>query len=206
MIKSPFLIIKNFLSPLDCENIVRVYDSHFPDVDNKDRDIKTLLTNPLYQQRVWDKLSDYFDYIEKYHSVEIDSISHMDVEWYPEKGVQEELRCENSHYFAKKWSVINEYDFTVIVFLKDHNDKANFDPDFECYGGKLEFANHRFGVNPERGTAIIFPSNQYFLNRTESPKFGELFQLRMHLICTKRFKYSPDNYKGNYTLWFKDLT
>lgn len=206
MIKSPFLIIKDFISPLDCENIVGTYDNHFPDVDNKDRDIKTILSNPLYQQRVWERLSDYFDYIEKYYSVEVDSISHMDVEWYPEKCIQEELRCENSHYFAKKWSLINEYDFTVVVFLKDYNDKANFDQDFECYGGKIEFANHLFGINPQRGTAIIFPSNQYFLNRTLTPKAGSLFQLRMHLICTERFKYSPDNYKGNYSIWFKDLT
>ena len=119
---------------------------------------------------------------------------------------EETLKCENSIYLNKSWKLVNDYDFTMILFLKDHNESSNFDDMFECYGGKLEFPNHQFGFNPERGTAIIFPSNHYFLNKTNTPTYGDLFQVRLHFICTERFKYNPDNFKGNYLTWFKDLT
>ncbi len=206
MTKSPFLLIKNFISPLECENIISSFNGHFPDFDKNDKDIKTILKNPLYQKRIWERLSDYFDYIENYYSVEVDTLSPVNIEWYPERCIQEDLRCENSQYIAKSWRIFNDYDFVVLIFLKDLNESTNFDRDFECYGGKLELPNHNFGINPERGTAIIFPANQYFLNRTLSPKFGDMFQIRLHISCEKRFKYSPSDYQGNYSIWFNNLT
>jgi len=205
MTKSPFLIIKDFISPLDCETIVSAVSQHFPDVDGEDADLKTILTNPLYEKRIWGRLEEYFEYIEDYYTVEIDSLSKMDLEWYPEQCVQEPLHCENSMYINKQWKIINDKDFTVIVFLKDYNNSKDFDNDFEVYGGKLEFVNHQFGFNPVRGTAIIFPSNHYFLNRTVSPMFGDLFQAKFHISCSTRFKYNPNNFAGNYKTWFGDL-
>lgn len=203
MSKSPFLIVKNFISPLECEAMVDSANRNFPNTDINNKPIKTIVKLPVYERRVWERLSEFFDNIEKYHNVEIDSLSGMDVEWYPAKSTQEGTRCENSKYFTKEWKIINDYDFTVVVFLKDSNMTRAFDEDFECYGGKLEMVNHRFGFNPERGTAIIFPSNQYFLNATVPPLLGDLFQLRLHIICDKRFKYSPQNYQGDHSVWFK---
>ena len=206
MIKSPFLIIKDFLSPLECESIVKLFDGHFSDYDKDNNEIKTTLSNALYQQRVWTKLEEYFSYMENWYSVEIDSISHMDIEWYPQDCVQEALRCENSQFISKQWRLINNNDFTVIIFLMDYNDSPNFDPDFECYGGKVEFPNHKFSFMPQRGTVIIFPSNQYFLNRTLSPVAGDAFQLRLQISANKRFKYNPKSYEGDFTTWFSNLT
>ena len=203
MIKSPFLVIEDFLSPLDCEIIVEKYGNSLPDCNDKGVELKTILPHPLYENRIWNKLSDYFEYIESYYSVEIESLSKMHVEWYPEGCPQEPVRCENSIYTNKKWSITNKNDFTVIIFLKSFNSSKNFDTDFECYGGKLEFPNHNFGFTPIRGTAIIFPSNQYFLNATKSPEISDMFQARLHITCEKRFQYSPKSYEGNYTTWFK---
>lgn len=206
MIKSPFLLIKDFISPLECEKIVDIFNGHFPDFNKEDKDLKTILKNPLYQKRIWEKLSDYFEYIEKYYSTEIQSLSSIDIEWYPEQCVQEQLRCENSQFITKQWRIVNDYDFVVLIFLKDLNENRDFDPAFECYGGKLELPNHNFSINPQRGSALIFPANQYFLNRTLSPTFGDMFQIRMHITSENRFKYSPSNYEGNYNVWFKSLT
>ena len=82
----------------------------------------------------------------------------------------------------------------------------DFDEEFECYGGELEMINHAFTINPSRGTAIVFPSNQYFINRTVTPEYGDMFQMRFHVSCVDRMKYSPADYRGNYSTWFKGLT
>lgn len=206
MIKSPFLIIKNFMSPMECEQLLDSIDISIPNYDHEDNPIKTVLNLPLFRQRVWNRLQSYFDIIENYYNVEIESISEVDLEWYPEGCVEESPRCENSFFNGKKWIIKNDYDFTVIVFLKDHNDSQDFDDAFECYGGQLEFSNHAFSINPIRGTAVIFPGNQYFINRTRSPKYGDAFRLRTNIICFDRFDYDKDSYKGNYSIWFKDLT
>lgn len=202
MIKSPFLALPEFISPLDCEDILSSLDLSYPNTNEKDAPIKTVLKAPITQSRIWKRAEEYFDSIEAYYDVEIDSMNAVDVEWYPESCVEESPRCENSIYISDKWRVMNDYDFTMVVFLKDFNSNPDFDIDFECYGGKLEFINHQFGFNPQRGTAILFPGNQYFINRTASPKMGDAMQLRTHLTCTERFKYHPQNYEGNYKTWF----
>ncbi len=206
MIKSPFLLIKNFMSPMECENLLASIDTTMPNYDSEDRPIKTNIRVPVFQNRIWQRLEHYFESIEGYYGVEIDSVTPVDVEWYPEGCVEEAPRCENSVFNGKKWSIFNDYDFTVVVFLKDYNDKPDFDEEFECYGGKLQIINHAFSIAPHRGMAVIFPSNQYFINKTESPKYGDAFQLRMHLVCTERFKYNRHDYEGNYSIWFKGLT
>lgn len=204
--RSPFLILNNFLSPLECENYVYASDLSFPNTEVDGTPVKTTFKLPLLQRRVWNRIEQYFSSIESYYNVEIDSVSSIDVEWYPEKCLDEPARCENSLYNGRKWAIRNNYDFTVIVFLKTYNEKTDFDVDFECYGGKLEMINHQFSFNPNRGNAIVFPSNQYFINRTTSPILGDFLQLRFHITCTQRFAYDRNMYMGNYSTWFKGLT
>lgn len=206
MIKSPFLIVKDFMSPMECETLLGSIDISIPNYDQNDDPIKTVLRLPIFQQRVWNRMEEYFSDIEDYYSVEVDSLTPVDIEWYPERCVDEPKRCENSRYFNNKWKLINDYDFTVVVFLKDYNNKRDFDEEFECYGGKLEISNHGFSFNPVRGMAVIFPSNQYFINRTETPQFGDAFQLRFHIVCSERFNYNREHYQGNHSIWFKGLT
>lgn len=206
MIKSPFLILQDFISPLECEELLSSIKVYEPNVDSEDDPIKTILRLPVAQNRLWNRFSNYFESIENYYNVEIDQMTAIDVEWYPESSAQEPQRCENSVFRQNNWAIVNDYDFTVIIFLKDFNKSDDFDEEFECYGGELEMINHAFTINPKRGNAIIFPSNQYFINRTVSPQYGDMFQLRFHVSCAERFKYSPSDYGGNYTLWFKGLT
>ena len=206
MIKSPFLVLKNFISPMECERLVDSIDTSFPNVNNDDVPIKTILRLPVYQNRLWARIEDFFEIIENHYGVEVDAVTPIDVEWYPENCVEEAPRCENSLSHGNKWKLCNDNDFTIIVFLKDYNNTRYFDNEFECYGGKLEITNHNFSFNPTRGTAVIFPSNQYFINRTASPKVGDAIQLRTHIVCTKRFVYDRSQYEGNYSVWFKGLT
>lgn len=200
--RPPFLILKEFLSPLECENVLSSIRLDFPNVDVNDNPIKTIIKAPVIQNRVWQRMELYFEIIEKYYQVEIDSIGEVDIEWYPEESIKEQTRCENSIYINSKWQIVNDNDFCMVVFLKDYNDSKNFDIDFECYGGKLNMVNHGFGFNPERGTAIIFPGNQNFINLTDPPKYGDALQIRTHITTVERYKYSPSLFPGNFKTWF----
>lgn len=201
MIKSPFLIIKDFLSPLECEEMLPIFDvEHDPRSGTKPE--KMVLESPLHQQRIWMHLEDCFEDIEEYFNVEIKYVEPVDFELYPENCDDAGQRCENSLYIGGKWSIVNRYDFTVVIFLKDYCEETNLDPDYECYGGQLEMLNHKFKFNPERGTAIIFPSNQYFINRTVPSKFGDVCQARVQITCFDKFEYDTSNFQGDYRVWF----
>lgn len=202
-IKNPFFVIKNFISPLECEKILIQLDDSIPNYTAKDIPLKTIIKKPIIESRIWDKLEIYSASIEQYYNMIIKSISSVDIELYAENCQQEEQRCENSAYHASKWRIKNSYDFTCILFLKDYNESPDFDDIFECYGGKLNMVNHGFSFNPNRGQLIIFPSNQYFINYTQSPKLCDFFQMRFHLICEKRWPYDRNNFSGNYKVWFK---
>lgn len=206
MIKSPFIILKDLLSPLECENLLSTLDIDEPNRLTDGKPIKTILSVPVFQNRLWNRMENYFDFIENYYNVNILEIANVELEWYPESAQDEVPRCENSIYSNNDWRIINDFDFTMILFLKDYNNSTDFDIDFECYGGRLEMSNHGFSFNPTRGTAIIFPSNQYFINRTETPTYGDCFQIRTHLICDKRFEYNKTDFEGNYKVWFDKLT
>lgn len=202
MIKSPFLVIKNFLSPLECEELLSVYDLDFSNVDEAGKPIKSTISSPLHQSRIWSHIEDCFEDIEDFYNVEIKHVDEVGFEWYPQNCVDSGTRCENSMYSDGKWSLVNRNDFSIIIFLKDYCNTSDIDPEFECYGGQLEMPNHRFKFTPERGTAIIFPSNQYFLNRTVPSSIGDVCQIRTHITCTTRFLYDPQDYEGDYTIWF----
>ena len=203
--KSPFLIIENFYSPLECENIVSLVDTSTPNMENRKK-VKSVYTHGLTTSRVWNRFSEYITDIEDYFNIEIDSASAVDVEIYPANSILEDFHCDNSIYKDGKWKLFNKKDFTCILFLKDHSTDEQFDPLFECYGGQLEIKNHQFSFNPQRGSMVIFPSNQYFIYRTLAPKFGDFLQAKFFITCPERFVYDKNQYAGNYKVWFDSLT
>lgn len=204
-IKSPFLILKDLFSPAECEDFLFVYDLGFHNKNIDGNPIKSTLYSTLHQHRIWQRLEEYLEDIQNYYDVDIDYLSEVEFEWYPEKCVNEGIRCENSRYDDGKWSIVNRNDFTIIIFLKDHCETSDIDPEYECRGGKLEFSNHQFSFIPERGTGIVFPSNHYFLNSTTQSTLGDVCQIRLHFTCDTLFQYEPRNYEGNYTTWFSNI-
>jgi hypothetical protein len=128
----------------------------------------------------------------------------MQFEWYPE-GCTSEFVCENSEFLRQKWLRTKARDFTCILFLSDYQEKIPFEQEFEVYGGKLEFVQHKFGFNPKRGTLIVFPSDPHFINITTPILAGDLFQVRIQIAAKSPYLYNPQDFPGNYTTWFKGL-
>jgi len=203
--KSPFTIVRDFLSPLLCEQFCDKIGFTEPDVDAKtNKPLRMLKFDDDIQTIIYSKLINLMPAIEKYYDFEYRGTERMMVKWYTE-GVIPITSCENSTYLKKKWIRSRDRDFTGIVFLSDYQENENFDSDYEVYGGKLEFPQHKFGVNPERGTLILFPSVPHFINATANIHAGELYQVRFHIAAKEPYLYNPENFPGDYRSWFAGL-
>lgn len=149
-------------------------------------------------------MEDLIPALEEYYEYTHEGILPFQIEWFPPNYKEAPPRCEGSTFVNGKWCKKNSIDLCIVLFLTDYQDVAPFDETFEAYGGKLEFINHEFSITPKRGTLVVFPANEYFINHTSAVHAGSMYQIRVHLIGSydTPFIYDPENYKGDYTTWF----
>jgi hypothetical protein len=207
MEKSPFLVVKNFITPSFAENIINTLELNYPNEDINGKFLKTTSPNQLVEMRLLPLLDELIPIVEQYYGFKTKGILPFKFEWFVE-GFKVEPAKNLSYFYhtaESRWKKISDIDFTGVIFLNDYNDQSPIDTDFEVYGGKLEFPNHAFGFNPQRGTLVLFPECQYFANTTSGITIGELIQIRFHIVPETPYKYSPNNFKGNYTTWFKNV-
>lgn len=200
--KSPFYVMEEFISPLQCENIVDSCDFFVPDTDKHGTNIKTIKTNDKVDQIIYNKMRGIIPQLQTYYNFEYKGTERTQIEWYPVNSNQPPL-SENSMFLRGKWVRIKPRDFTAILFLSDFNDLIPFDSEYDVYGGKLEFPQHNFGFNPIRGSLIVYPSDPHFINNTSTILVGNLFQARIHISAKDIWMYDSSKFPGNYTTWFK---
>jgi hypothetical protein len=203
--KNPFLIFENFISPLQCEDIIIGNNNTFPNLDKHNKVQPLYSRNGLAETRILPQVkAEVIPRVEEYYDVEVKGITPFMMEWYAAgyEGTNKP-RCENSIYLNGKWQRSNNNDFTAVIFLNDYNDETPFDDEYEVFGGQLEFITHGFSFNPQRGTLIIFPGAPNFINNTAEVKAGELTQIRFHIATHELFVYDMEKFKGNFETWFK---
>jgi hypothetical protein len=202
--KSPFLVYNEFLSPLQCEDIIYGDNNIFPNVDRHGKIQPLRTSNRLAEVRLTPGLEHkVVPDMEAHYGVEVKGIKRFTMEWYPSGyDGSEKSRCENSTYTGGKWQRINDNDFAGIIFLNDYQDVYPFDNSFEVCGGQLEFPTHNFSFNPRRGTLIIFPGVSNFINHTAAVQAGELTQIRFHVATHEYFVYDMSQFTGTHETWF----
>jgi len=200
--RNPFFVIEEFISPLACEDIIYRLNHTTPDYDIENIPLKTVKSNRLSDIRLLPSLEEYIPDLEAYYEYEHKGILPFNYEWYVPGFKKENPKCENSAYINNKWVRINDYDFTGILFLNDYQEKPPFDSSYEVVGGKLEFPYHNFAFNPVRGTLIIFPGDQHFINHTSPVLAGELNQIRFHMVAESMYNYDKTKFQGSYLDWF----
>lgn len=208
MIKSPFIIIEDFISPLACEEIIDNLQNQLPDVDENNVPQPGMKFNRLSESRLHTAIEEFLiEDLEEYYDFEYKGMLPFEFEWYPQGCKNNKQRCENSVYLKNinKWHRINNKDFCGIIFLNDYRDKKPFDSDFEVMGGKLQFLNHNFSINPKRGTLIFFPGNEHFINCTADVQVGDLNQIRFFVSANKPWIYDKTKFPGDYKSWFANL-
>lgn len=204
MTKSPFYVVKEFLSPYLCEEIIDIADYNIPDIDKDNNPVKTTKTSERAGAIIYERLLGLLPNLQAHYNFVYKGTEEMEFEWFPE-SVKGEFLCGNSRYLRGKWLRTSTRDFTGIIFLNEYQEKIPFEQEFEVYGGKLEFVQHRFGFNPQRGTLIVFPADPHFINITTEIFAGDLFQVRFHIAGHTPYLYMPNDFPGDYTSWFKDV-
>lgn len=202
--RSPFYIVQGFLSPKYCEQIVDSLGFYTPDETPDGKPQKMVRHHEKSEDIIFNGLQVLIPSLMAYYDVEYRGTEHMLFEFYAQETLSEPL-CENSNYLRSKWVRTKERDLSGVLFLSDFNDNVPFDSEYEVYGGKLEFPQHKFGFNPQRGTLIIYPSDPHFINATSPILFGDLYQVRLHIATKKPYLYDPTKFPGDYRTWFKGL-
>jgi hypothetical protein len=204
MDKSPFYVIQEFISPLVCEDLVDDADFNHPDVDKDQKPVLTKKRSDIAEQVVFDRVRQVTPAIlAHYGNLQYRGTERVSFEWIAAGCAGIAAHCENSERIERKWVRMHARDLTCVLFLSDLQDQPGFDDTYECYGGKLEFPQHYFGFNPQRGTLVVFPSEPHFINQTTPVVLGNLYQARFHIACQSPFLYNPKDFPGNYITWFK---
>lgn len=200
-VKSPFYVVEEFVSPLMCEDILDMCDFNVPDLDKNLKEIPTNKTSDRAEEIVYNRLKQLVPALEVYYGIDYKGTERIQFEWFPE-GSTSTPQCENAVFVRGKWLRTKARDLSAILFLTDYQDTPPFEDEYEVYGGKLEFPQHKFGFNPQRGTLIVFPSDPHFINLTSSIYAGDAYQARIQMATKTPLIYDPTKFQGNYLSWF----
>lgn len=203
-VKSPFIIMREYLSPLQCERIVDEIDVPNPDVDTEGKPIQMARYHEPSEKRIHKVFSPLIEPLEDYYNFTYKGTTPVSFEIYPE-GCTTAPICDNSNHVAGKWVRTKDIDFTCVLFLSDYNDKPPFDSEYEVYGGKLGMHNFDFSFNPERGTLVMYPSGPHFVNSVSPPKFGNAYMARFHLAGILPWMYDPKQWPGTWRQWLGEF-
>lgn len=203
--RSPFYIVQEFLSPYLCEEIVDILDFNIPDMDREERFVKTTRSSERAEGIIYERLLLLLPELQAYYQFIYKGTESMSFEWFPERTAGQPL-CGNAEYLRSKWLRTSARDFTGVIFFTDFQDKVPFEGEYEVFGGKLEFPQHHFGFNPQRGTLIVFPADPHFINATSEILAGDLFQVRFHIAANMPYFYMPNQFPGDYRSWFANIS
>lgn len=200
--KSPFMVFREFLSPKICEKIVADLGFYTPDLDKEGKPVMMTRSHEMSEHAIYSRIQHKIPEIEQYYDFKHKGTETVMFEYCAE-GTPPSLHCENSNWIKKKWVRTRDRDISCILFFNTYQDDIPFDHDYEVYGGKLEFPQHKFSFNPERGTLIVFPSAPHFINATSDIIVGDVLQARFHFAATMPYLYDPSKFPGDFTSWFK---
>lgn len=198
------MVIENFLSPSLCEDVIFDMNCFIPSYSSNDQPIMQMVdVDESLEEFMMSKIQTRIKSIEKHYDVTVDKVENISFEWMVDGCASTTPHSENADFIQRQWVKTRNYDFTGVLFLNSHCVATeDFDPSFEVLGGKLEFPQHHFGFQAQRGALIVFPSDPHFINLNSSVMAGELFQVRFQLSTTEPFIYNPKKFEGDYTKWF----
>jgi hypothetical protein len=202
--RSPFFIIDEAISPLQCEQVADSAEFLSLDVNKSGQPVMTIKHTELAHEIITTAIATHQSVIEEHYQGKIANLEPTRVQW-ADSTVNSVATCDNSTRIKDKWLRVHNRDLTALVFLSDYNDKPPFDGEFEVYGGKFEFPSHGFGFNPVRGTMIIYPSDPHFTHVFSKIGMGELFVSKTFIQLESPLIYSPKNFPGTWKQWLEQV-
>lgn len=207
--KSPFIVVQDFLSPQVCEKIIEDNRVMSPDFDEDGTPKKLERFNLLWENEIAERFSHLTEEIKDRYDCVYRGLEKPLFQYYPEnaKSPAENPGCENSKYVRKKWVMHKDVDLVGFIWLKDFNSNVPVDPRFEVFGGKLEFPAYNFSLMPQRGSLILFPAGPHFITVISPIILGDLYQIKLNVCISSknggRWFYQPTNFPGTWQQWFE---
>jgi len=187
------------------EDIIDSMNFTAPDIDKDGNVLPSLYFFSDIDDVIFERLQSLIPDLESHYDIEYVGTEPMTYEFYPQGYKNEEVKSENSVHLKGKWLRTKNRDLTGIIFLNDYNDRPPFENYFEVYGGKIQFPQHDFSLNPERGTLVLFPSVPHFLNGLTPVQVGDSAMVRFHITAKKPFLYDHTKFPGDYKTWFEEF-
>lgn len=186
---SPFFIIEDFISPLQCEKILQ---SNF--LANDTGSIRIL--NEGVVPVVKNSILDYKDEISERYSAQLsEDVKCLFIQTRENAGVPAiRPQIDGWEPQRRKWIKNKNIDLVGIIPLKTYCDNVPIDVSFEVYGGKLEMINFNFSILPERGSLILMPSAPNFLYAISPVNFGTLEFIKVYCRFEDPWTYTASSY------------
>jgi hypothetical protein len=205
-IKSPFLVYQDFISPKMCDEIIDKIRINEPTYDDDGFPLKMERFNAASQDILFNKFKPLIPEVEERYNLTYRGTEEILFQYFPTgQGIAEQPNCANSRFLRKKWVKVKDRDLTGILWFKNYNDEVPIDLDDEVYGGKLEFPQHNFSLQPQKGTLILFPAYPHFITAISQILIGELYCARFYISAEPGWLYNPQEFPGDYVEWFKEF-
>lgn len=214
-IRSPFLIVPDFISPKKCQELIKSIEVTSPNYDQNGDPQKMERHFLEGEDFLFANLKEIIPQIENRYDATFKGAEKMIFQFYPQnqKVPAEQPGCGNSKIVRKRWVKHRDVDLVGYLWLKDFNDTAPLDPRTEVYGGKLEFPAYNFSFTPQAGTLVIFPAGPHFISAISNVLIGDLYQVKMNICLTPNdgsgmWMYDPAKYpagkRGFIDSWFSE--
>jgi hypothetical protein len=205
---SPFLVFQNFITPTEAKQLAEAVRVPF-NQDNEGVSLPMIRTYKPGEELLLNRIKPHLqEIIENYDGLKYKGIETPIFYHWPTSASSkpiEEPHCDNAAYKRKKWVRTHGRDLTCLIWLKDYEEHPPFDPLDHVYGGKLEFPLYGFGLQPQAGTMVVFPSNERFIQATLPVFVGELQLIKMFIHGDGIWVYDPAKYTGSYQDWFVNV-
>ncbi len=210
MIRSPFFVIEDAISPAKCDLIVKELGIRVPSRDEKGKPLKyeRLVKDAELVSYLQAPLQGVVGQLEERYGGNIRNFETPLFQQYFENPADpaEPMGCENAKYIRKKWTRVKNVDLVGYLWLKDYNSGVPLDPRHEVYGGKLEFPSYDCSLLPARGTMVLFPAGPHFITATSPVLVGSLevvkVTLKIHTSSGSDWVYDPSSFPGTFAEWF----
>lgn len=203
-VKSPFFVSEEFISPNQCEKLVKDFSLVIPSrMESGEPFAYERYLPKETEAQILERTVDMNAVINSYYNVSVNSYSvKFQQFWENAKSPAMPISLPGWKYNRKKWTKLSGIDLVGVVWLKDYNDSVPLDPRYEVYGGKLEFPSFDFSFVPARGTLVLFPAVPNFSHAISHVLYGSLQQLVFGITLDKPLEYSAEQFGGTFRDWF----
>jgi hypothetical protein len=199
--KSPFLVYQDFISPLTCEEIISKVSIREPVLNKDGYPEKLERFHADCEKTIFERFKPLVPEIEQHYNFKYRGTESLLFQYFPTSNdLAEKPGCANSQFLRKKWVKVKDRDLTGILWLKDFNDTVPIDLRHEVYGGKLEFPQYGFSLQPQRGTLVLYPAYPNFITAISQVLVGDLYCVRFN-VSAENWLYQAADFPGTWQEW-----